>query len=167
MFWHFVATISAGLGAAGIALIIRSLTRQKAPKWLIPVFAGLGMLSYQIYTEYTWFDHKVSLLPDTATVVDRQQEQVIWRPWSLIKAQTTVFTVLDGTPQDVGELGDGVKQILLYRFEKGVIDKVVTQPFLVHCPRRELVALTPSGSVVADSVRRLQQDATIYQTVCR
>lgn len=166
MFWHFVATVTAGLGAAGIALILRSLTRQKAPKWLIPVFGGLGMLSYQIYTEYTWFDHKVSMLPPSAIVVDSQQEQVIWRPWSMFKAQTTVFTVLDGQPQTVDTGQQDVRQVLLYRFEKGVVDKVVTQPFLIHCQRNEMVALSPAGAVVEAGVRRLSPTSVLWKAVC-
>ena len=42
MFWTFVATVFCGLGTAGIALGIRAATRNKAPKWIIPVFAGAG-----------------------------------------------------------------------------------------------------------------------------
>ena len=62
MFWTFVATIFSGLGAAGIALGIRALTRKKAPKWIIPAFAGAGMLAYLVYGEYNWFEHKQTLL---------------------------------------------------------------------------------------------------------
>ena len=57
MIWHLVATFSAGLGAAGIAFLLRSLSKQKLPKWIIPAFAGIGMLGYQIYFEYNWFAH--------------------------------------------------------------------------------------------------------------
>ena len=31
MFWELIATIFAGIGGAGIALLIRKLTRQMAP----------------------------------------------------------------------------------------------------------------------------------------
>ena len=41
MLWELIATIVAGLGAAGIALAIRFISRKKAPRWLVPAFAGL------------------------------------------------------------------------------------------------------------------------------
>ncbi|MES7593453.1 hypothetical protein U6M85_12405, partial [Cutibacterium acnes] len=63
MFWELIATFSAGLGAAGIALLLRAITLKKLPNWIIPVFAGAGMLGFQIYSEYTWFSHQRSLLP--------------------------------------------------------------------------------------------------------
>lgn len=76
MFWTFVATVICGLGAAGIALGIRSATRNKAPKWLIPVFAGAGMLGYLIYGEYSWYDHKQSRLPTEAVVVSTESKGI-------------------------------------------------------------------------------------------
>jgi len=49
MFWHLIAAIVAGVAGAGIGLLLRSLTRKRLPKWIIPVCAGLGMLSYTIH----------------------------------------------------------------------------------------------------------------------
>ena len=68
MIWEFVATLSAGIGAAGIMMMIR-LFIKKLPKWLVPAAAGLGMIGFQVYSEYTWFSHTRSLLPESA--VDR------------------------------------------------------------------------------------------------
>ena len=72
MFWTFIATVFCGLGAAGIALGIRAVFRKATPKWLIPVFAGAGMLGYLIYGEYTWFELKQSQLPEEAVIVNKR-----------------------------------------------------------------------------------------------
>ena len=55
-------------GAAGIMMMIR-LFIKKLPKWLVPAAAGLGMIGFQVYSEYTWFSHTRSLLPESAVVV--------------------------------------------------------------------------------------------------
>ena len=68
MFWELVATVFAGLGAAGIALLLRKLSAQKLPRYLVPVFAGLGMLGFQIHAEYNWYSHQKSLLPERYAV---------------------------------------------------------------------------------------------------
>ena len=38
MLWTLLAIVVAGLGAAGIALLLRKLTRNKLPKWIVPLF---------------------------------------------------------------------------------------------------------------------------------
>src|SRR5690554_2296508 len=95
MFWNLIATIVCGLGAAGIALGIRTITAKRAPKWIIPVFAGAGMLGYLIYGEYTWYDHKRSLLPEEAVVVSTEQEKLFFRPWTFVVPYVTAFSTVD------------------------------------------------------------------------
>ena len=67
MIWELLATIFAGLGAAGLVMAFRAVFK-KLPKWLIPAGAGLGMLFFQVYNEYSWYPHTKSQLP-TGTVV--------------------------------------------------------------------------------------------------
>ena len=63
MLWTILAIVVAGLGAAGIAMLLRKLTGNRLPKWIIPALGGLGMLSYQIYYEYSWFEHQLQRQP--------------------------------------------------------------------------------------------------------
>src|SRR5690554_391294 len=95
MFWSFIATVFCGLGAAGIALGICKATRSKAPKWIIPVFAGAGMLGFLIFNEYTWYDLKQSRLPEGAVVVDTQAAAIFWRPWTFVFPYVTSFSTVD------------------------------------------------------------------------
>ena len=119
MIWHLVATFSAGLGAAGIAFLLRSITRQKLPKWIIPAFAGLGMLGYQVYFEYNWFEHQSSRQPQGSVVTSSQQSSAIWRPWTFIYPMTTVFTVVDTNNLQKQQInGLSVVEFIEYRFEK-------------------------------------------------
>ena len=67
MLWTLLAIAVTGLGAAGIALLLRKLTRNKLPKWIVPLFGGLGMLGYQIFYEYSWFEHQLQRQPFPST----------------------------------------------------------------------------------------------------
>lgn len=49
MIWELLATIFAGLGAAGLVMAFRAVFK-KLPKWLIPAGAGLGMLFFRYIT---------------------------------------------------------------------------------------------------------------------
>ncbi|WP_404363529.1 hypothetical protein [Marinobacter sp.] len=166
MFWNLVATIFAGLGAAGIALGIRALTMKKAPKWIIPVFAGLGMMAYQVYIEYTWFDHMASRLPEDTSVVSTQQEQVIWRPWSYLVPQTTGFTVLDENSITRAGPDGGLVTFQLYRFRHSYGGRVSEGVYLANCEASEMVPLDNEGKPQADLIRRLPADDTLMAAVC-
>ena len=166
MFWNLVATVFAGLGAAGVALAIRSLTRKRAPKWLIPVFAGLGMMTYQVYIEYTWFDHMASRLPDGTRVVSTQHEQVGWRPWSYVVPQITAFTVLDESSLTSAGPNGNLVTFQLYRFRHSYGGRVAQGVYLANCEASEMVPLDDDGKPRPDSLQKLSPDDQLMAAVC-
>ncbi|MCC4272920.1 hypothetical protein [Marinomonas communis] len=131
MLWELIATICAGLAGAGIALFIRKLSLKKAPKWLVPTFAGIGMLSFQIQSEYTWYEHQASLLPEGVVVVKTVEEEAPWRPWSMVYPQTTRFIAADINNAAQNDLNHDVYLVDLYFFERRLSAKRVTQ--VIHC----------------------------------
>ena len=167
MFWNLLATVVAGMGAAGIALAIRSLTRKRAPKWLIPAFAGIGMLAHQIHLEYTWFDHKKSVLPEAAEVVSTEQREIAWRPWTHFVPQVTSFTVLDVNSINRERGTEGIARFYLHRFERIVKDQVSSRIYLLNCDSRELVPLADNGTPDISALRRLEPSDPLQVTVCR
>ncbi|WP_148862395.1 hypothetical protein [Marinobacter fonticola] len=166
MFWNFVATVFAGLGAAGIAMGIRAVTAKKAPRWLVPVFGGAGMLAYMAYMEYTWFDLKQSQLPEDAVVVSEEQESVIWRPWSLVVPQTSRFTVVDTSSIVADEQNPKVFSFYLYRFEKSYTDSVEEQVYLLNCVEQQLVPVSENGEAMVQSLQKLADDDRLLGAVC-
>jgi len=167
MIWHLVATFSAGLGAAGIAFLLRNVSRQKLPKWMIPVFAGLGMLSYQIYFEYNWFAHQSSRQPEGAVVTASQTEQVFWRPWTYLFPMTTVFTVVDSNHLQVRELdGFTLVEFIEYRFEKQYIDTVTHQRYVLNCNDAQMIAVSDEQKVLSHQPQNIQRTSVLFNTVC-
>ena len=166
MFWTFVATVFCGLGAAGIALGIRAFTRKKAPRWLIPVFAGAGMLGYLVYGEYTWYEHKKSLLPEEAVVVNTESEGLFWRPWTFVFPYVTAFSAVDteGVARDTGN--EDVVRFTLYRFDQRVTDAVSHRVHLLNCASRELVPLGSDGRPRVDNMKVLNSSDDLLRIVC-
>lgn len=167
MIWHLVATFSAGLGAAGIAFLLRSLSRQKLPKWIVPAFAGIGMLAYQIYFEYNWFDHQSSRQPAGAVVTSSQQGEVFWRPWTFFYPMTTVFTVVDTNNLQVSKV-DGLTlvEFIEYRFEKKYIDVVTHQRYVLNCTDAQMVAVSDEQQVLSKQPLSVKRGSVLYTTVC-
>ncbi len=167
MIWHLIATFSAGLGAAGIAFLLRSITRQKLPKWIIPAFAGLGMLAYQIYFEYNWFDHQSSRQPEGTVVTASYKGEVFWRPWTYFYPMTTVFKVVDTNNLQVRE-ADGLTlvEFIEYRFEKKYIDVVTHQRYVLNCSDAQLVAVSDEHQVLSKQPHDVARDSVLFATVC-
>ena len=167
MLWHLIAIAVSGLGAAGIGLFLRFLSRKKLPRWIIPVFAGAGMLAYQINFEYSWFDLKQAQLPEGSVVVSTESPNQVWRPWTMVYPMINAFTVLDMNNMIQREQeGDTIVRFVMYRFEKQHIDQVTYQTYLLNCTTTELVPLTEAGEAQVNDIRTLDQDSTIMTEVC-
>ncbi|HEA53035.1 hypothetical protein [Marinobacter antarcticus] len=166
MFWTLVATVFCGLGTAGIALGIRAATRNRAPKWIIPVFAGAGMLGYLIYGEYTWYDHKQSRLPDEAVVVSTESDSIFWRPWTLAYPYVTAFSTLDKDSIARDTRNPDIIRFTLYRFEQKLTDSVSHRVHIINCVTREVVPIGSDGTPRVDNLKVLSPSDPLFSTVC-
>lgn len=166
MLWHLIAAIFAGLGSAGIAMLLRKLSGQRLPRWIIPAFAGLGILGYQISQEYSWFEHKQQQLPPDAQVVSAEQRSMIWRPWTYLFPITNAFTVVDDSSAGEPDTSETVT-FQLYHFERAYPDRVSHHPSLLNCTSRELVPLDKeNGRPLVKDMRRLSSDSSLYRHLC-
>ena len=95
MLYEFIAAIVAGLAIAGIATGLRWLSRGSLPRWMIPAAAGLGMLSYAIWSEYSWFNRLTNTMPPEIAVTWQHEDRSPWRPWSYYKPVIDRFTAID------------------------------------------------------------------------
>lgn len=140
MLWELVATVFAGLGAAGIALMLRKISGKKLPRYLVPVFAGLGMLGFQIHGEYNWYSHQVSLLPEGVVVVKAVEEQTSWRPWTFVKPQITRFMAVDVKNSAANSNNNDLVLANLYLFERR--QAAINVKLVVHCKEQKRANFT-------------------------
>jgi hypothetical protein len=168
MLWTILAIVVSGLGAAGIAMLLRKLTGNRLPKWIIPAFGGLGMLSYQIYYEYSWFEHQLQRQPAESVLVASENGEVFWRPWTFYWPMTTAFTVLDSKSLLREDASDSdVVAFNLYRFEKQHVDRVSHQPHLLNCTTAELLPLDAQKQPLLKQLKRVDKDEVLYRRVCQ
>ncbi|WP_339411841.1 hypothetical protein [Pseudomonas sp. EA_35y_Pfl2_R5] len=168
MLWTLLAIGVSGLGAAGIAMLLRKLTGNRLPKWIIPACGGLGMLAYQIYYEYSWFEFQLQRQPAESVLVASETGEVFWRPWTYYWPMTTAFTVLDSkSVQRQDADGNNVVAFNLYRFEKQHVDRVSHQPHLLNCTTADLVPLSAEKKPLLDQLKRVSKDDELYRQVCQ
>lgn len=168
MIWHLIAAIFAGLGAAGVGLLLRLASGRRLPRWIVPVLGGLGMLGYQIHFEYSWLDHKRAQLPASATVVEVEYDTMFWRPWTYLFPLASAFSVVDRdgmAPHDTAD--ERLVEYLRYRFERHYRDQVSHQAWLMNCTSGETLPLV--GEERRPRLEAMREVATadpLYQAVC-
>lgn len=170
MLWELIATVVAGLGGAGIALMLRKLSANKAPSWLIPAFAGATMLGFQIHSEYSWFDHQASLLPTGVVVVKTVQEKAVWRPWSYLYPQTLRFIAADVNNATQNQLNGHIVLVDLYFFQRRATARRV--PVVLHCEQHartefsQQMDIPTANAPVSDIWQKLSADDPLLTAVC-
>ncbi|MCV2403341.1 hypothetical protein OFY17_10655 [Marinomonas sp. C2222] len=164
MFWELIATVFAGIGGAGIALLIRKLSKQTAPKWLVPVFAGLSMIGIQIQSEYSWYDHQAGLLPSGVVVVKTVQEEAPWRPWSYVFPQTMRFIAADVTNSSVNKIDPNLVHVNLYFFERRQTAKLVPQ--VIDCQQKARAHFPDSAQNAKATWYSLDNNDPLLAAIC-
>ncbi len=139
MLYEFIATMAAGFGLAGVALIITHLSKlagKRAPKWLIPLFGAAGIFAFQIHQEYNWYDQQVAQLPEGVTVVKTVEESAWFRPWSYVKPQTVRFMAVDSGHATAQVDNQDIYLVNLYLFERRMSVQQIPQVIDCAAPAR-------------------------------
>jgi hypothetical protein len=95
MLYELIATVAAGFLGGGVAMLLRWLSRGQLPRFLVPTLAGLAMISFVIWSDYTWYGRSTAALPPSFEVFFSNSERPAWRPWTLLVPVTTRFAAVD------------------------------------------------------------------------
>ena len=177
MLFEFIATIAAGFGMAGIALIITHLSKlagKKAPRWLIPLFGAIGIFGFQISQEYSWFEQQTAQLSNGVHVVKKVEQSTWFRPWSYIKPQTFRFMAADSGHARANADNPDVYLVNLYLFERRRSVQQVPQVIDCAAPARADYVLEEKDSKLSidehvkqtTKWRPLEKNDPLYINVC-
>lgn len=133
MFFELIAIFVAGLGAAGLALLIGHLSRGRLPRSFVPILAGLAMILYAIWSEYSWAARTLKTLPDTFEVVNAVEEVKFWKPWTYVVPQVTRMMVLDRAGVQTNPAVPEILLVEVYLFGRWAAP--IKRPQLVDCAK--------------------------------
>ncbi len=166
MFVELIATILAGVGGAGVALLLNKISGKRLPRWITPVFAGLAMLGVTISNEYSWYGRTSGSLPEGLVVAETVENKALYRPWTYAFPYVDRFVAIDQVNTRTHENHPGLVLADLYFF--GRWSSVHKLPVLADCPGGKRAALadaidfTDDGTVTgADWVKAPEGDAVL------
>lgn len=167
MIWQLLTAAGVAFLAAGIAQYARLLTAKKLPRWIVPAAAGLGILGYQIYMEYSWFERMQQQLPAGSLITEIRETPAFWRPWTFVMPMTMGFSVVDSNQlQALDSAGERVVRFRLYNFEQAFIDHVEQKGYLLNCNTGTLVPLDEAGVPQLGEALQLDRQSRLFGVIC-
>lgn len=131
MLGDFIAILATGLAATLAVFLLRHMTGGRLPRWITPAAAGLAMIGYSIWAEYSWAGRTIGTLPAGMEVLRSVEEARPWKPWTYLAPQTTRFMALDRAGVQTNAATPGVLLADLYLFARWV--PPVKRAQLVDC----------------------------------
>ena len=131
MYVFILTTVVVGFACAGVVMLLFRLWGRKAPKYVIPFVAAIGMFVYMIWDEYSWFDRYSSRLPGQISIVQTFADENPFAPWTLISAPVNRFTAIDSEKIVVNPDNPDQKRVTTLLLKKGAETLALTH--LVEC----------------------------------
>ena len=159
-----------GLCTGAFGYLLRKLSKNRLPKWIIPIAAGGGMFAYLAYYDYAWFDFKRSQLPEGSVVIQEYREPDFFRPWSYLAPSVNQFDVVDGQYRRHQQEGDTIVEYIVYRFIKDPSERMLQIHQVLNCTSRERVALPDPAHRAqqpGQAVEMVLASDRMLQTACR
>lgn len=171
MFWTLVTVFIAGFAGAGIGFLLRSLTRKRLPKGIVPICAGLTMIAATVGQEYGWYDGVRATMAEDLVIVSTREQQAWYQPWTFVRPWVRGF--IGYSPAETVETapGSGILAVQLRLQERWQPQTVM--PILVDCAAGRWTDVTPemtftdSGAPQDASWRETGPDDPILRAVCR
>jgi len=95
MLFELIATFAIGFAGAGVALALTHLFGKNLPRWIVPVSAGLAMICFTIFIEYSWFQRTRASLPTGVEVAHSVADTAVYRPWTYVWPYVDRFIAVD------------------------------------------------------------------------
>ncbi|MEI4234288.1 hypothetical protein [Roseovarius sp. D22-M7] len=167
MFFELIATVAAGMAAAGLALILGHLSGGRLPRWFIPVAAGAAMLGYAIWSEYSWAGRTVEGLPEGVEVLTTVEETRFWKPWTYVVPQTTRIMALDRAGVQTNPDASGILLADLYLFARWT--PPAKRPQLVDCEAGARADVSRAALADPDAAtwRSVGADDPLMEALCQ
>ncbi|SNT72613.1 hypothetical protein [Paracoccus seriniphilus] len=125
-----LGVVAVGIGAAAVLFASFHALRKagiEIPRWLLPAGIGLAMVSYSIWSDYSWYGRAVDRLPAGSEILLVGHKKQAWAPWTYVFPVAVRFAAFD--PATIQDDSDGVRHGQIMLFERRGQTLIVPQDF--------------------------------------
>ncbi len=133
-------TLILGIAVVGCLMFVNKLTGKRLPRWIFPVGAAIGMLTFHIWNEYTWFERTASELPAHVAVGETYTTSNMLQPWTYVFPRINRFSAVDLASLRTNDKAPGYRLVEVYLATRFTPTAVTRQLFDCETPRRMLVS---------------------------
>ena len=170
MLLELIATVTAAVGAGGVAVLLRRLTFGRLGRWIVPVAAGAAMLGVTVVNEYSWYDRTRENLPEGVVVAHAHEFQKIYKPWTYLFPYVDRFAAVDqaSVRAHTDRPARRIVKLLFY----GRWSQPRQTTVVVDCDQQLRAQLTgdvrfgPDGQLANVDWRKVAADDPIQRTSC-
>lgn len=170
MFWVLLTVFIAGIAGAGIGLGLRKLSRDRLPRGVIPVAAGIAMIAATIGTEYGWYPNVVRTMPADLVVISQREQQAWYQPWTFVRPWVRGF--ISYSPSEMAETAEGSDVYVVQIRQQERWQPQIVRPILVDCNEtrraeiRPETEFSPDGEPTNVAWLDVSSDDPILSAVC-
>lgn len=167
MAFELVIVVFVGLAAAGILMAVTRPFGLKLGKTVAPAVAALAMVTYQVWSRYTWEDRITAALGPDEVVLSSILKQSPVDPWSYVYPMVGGMVVLDKAATLTNPAHPDLRVVTTRLYEQSQETLVLNQFIDCRGKRRALVSsaaadgVPPPDAWIADG-----EPAALFTAVC-
>lgn len=170
MTFELLAVFVAGICGAAAAMLLRRVTRDAAPRWLIGTFAGIAMIGMAIWNEHAWFPRLEQGVTEGQIIAETFATTSALRPWAYLFPVIDQALVVDTRQARIHPQNTDLVIVPVYRLQRWLNTRNIVVAF--DCAASARVDLAPgitfsdSGELQGGSWVRLSSDDPVLRAAC-
>jgi hypothetical protein len=166
MIFNLIVVACMAFAAAGATLLAFRLVGRRAPKAVLLLAAGVGMIAYTQWERYTWASRTVAGLPPSMTVMAELPYDSVLEFWARAIPRTDALVVVDGaaTRSDPAHPGVVMARTLLLEHHADPLE----MRQLVDCPGKRRAPVVRASGAMPGPEGWIDggEPAALYAAVC-
>lgn len=137
--WTILIAICLVAAVCGPVWAIFRTLKVELPKFVLPLLAGITLLSYNAYMRYTWSDRTAEAFPPEVVVLKEYRHSNVFEPWTFLYPRVSHFIAADKTQTRTNEKHPDVVMGSTVMMQEH--QDTTTMTVLVNCKENQVAVL--------------------------
>ncbi len=142
--WDIIIALCLVAVVCGPVWAISRYLRVDLPKFVLPMLAGISLLTFNAYMRYTWGDRTAAAFPPEVVVLKEYRFSSIFEPWTYLVPRVSHFIAADTTQTRTNEEHPEIIMGATVMMQEH--QETLNMTVLVNC-EKDIVAVLPTKQI--------------------